>query len=761
MFITTAGGLDYAETAVGDYGFVVFVGAVPDPRRRAGQHSGSAIIPPELGRAYSSRQREASMNRLTRSLIWIGVAALVMLSPGGHLHATGGYTVVDLGALGGSLSFGYDINRQGQVTGEANYTGDANSYAFQYSNGAMTNLGVPPLTANSGGTNSAGWAINALGDVAGIYLYCPLGFCQPVQHPILYRHGTPIDIGLGFGGAAVSINDAGQVAGSLSVTGGTHLFLYSQGVTTDLGTLPNLPYATPYAMNSSGEIVGFSTKPYPNYAPHAFLYSNGAMTDIDLTSFGGAAFGINDASQVTGFTYTAGGITYHAFIYENGAITDLGTLAGFSNSASWGYAINAHGQVAGTSDTSDGGSHAFLYSNGVMSDLGTLGGSYSWPGNDFYVHAINGPGQVVGTSYLADNRTTHAFVSSGGMMADLNSLIPADSGWTLEVANAINDAGQITGYGYINGLKHAFLLTPTQTAAPATIGKAFGAQTIVVGNNTSLTFTLGNPNSTSLSGIAFTDPLPGGMVVASNGLTSTCGGTVTATAGSSSIALSGGSLAASGTCVISVTVTGVSVGSWNNVTGNVTSTEGGTGGTATANLQVTPPPTVPPTIAKAFGATSIPLGTNTTLTFTLANTNSTALSGVGFADLLPSGIIVATPNGLSGSCGGAVNVTTGSIAIVLTGGSIAAHGTCVISVTVTAVAVGSWTNVTGNVASTEGGTGGTATAYLQVSAPLPGCQGSLKSAYAQQYGGLNHAASALGFPSVSALVAYVAQVCGG
>jgi probable HAF family extracellular repeat protein len=45
-------------------------------------------------------------------------------------------------------------------------------------------------------------------------------------------------------------------------------------------------------------------------------------------------------------------------------------------------------------------------------------------------------------------------------MEDLNSLIPANSGWLLKQASAINDAGQIAGYGTIHGETHAFLLTP-------------------------------------------------------------------------------------------------------------------------------------------------------------------------------------------------------------------------------------------------------------------------------------------------------------
>ena len=46
-------------------------------------------------------------------------------------------------------------------------------------------------------------------------------------------------------------------------------------------------------------------------------------------------------------------------------------------------------------------------------------------------------------------------------MTDLNSLISPSSGWTLELASAINDKGQIVGYGEdASGLCRAFLLTP-------------------------------------------------------------------------------------------------------------------------------------------------------------------------------------------------------------------------------------------------------------------------------------------------------------
>jgi hypothetical protein len=46
-------------------------------------------------------------------------------------------------------------------------------------------------------------------------------------------------------------------------------------------------------------------------------------------------------------------------------------------------------------------------------------------------------------------------------MTDLNSMIDPTLGWMLTTANGINDAGQITGTGILNGEAHAVLLTPT------------------------------------------------------------------------------------------------------------------------------------------------------------------------------------------------------------------------------------------------------------------------------------------------------------
>jgi len=152
---------------------------------------------------------------------------------------------------------------------------------------------------------------------------------------------------------------------------------------------------------------------------------------------------------VVGQATTASG-KWHAFLYDGTTMNDLGTFGG-SSSAAWG--INDNGQVVGDAYASSGHAHAFLYSSGTMTDLGTLGGLSS------RAMGINFDGQVVGGTDVSSG-AEHAFLYTDGVMTDLNSLIDSASDWTLVQANAINDSGQIVGFG-INpsGQTDAFLLT--------------------------------------------------------------------------------------------------------------------------------------------------------------------------------------------------------------------------------------------------------------------------------------------------------------
>jgi uncharacterized repeat protein (TIGR01451 family) len=240
------------------------------------------------------------------------------------------------------------------------------------------------------------------------------------------------------------------------------------------------------------------------------------------------------------------------------------------------------------------------------------------------------------------------------------------------------------------------------SASPPSILATLGAASISVNGSTTLTISITNPNSAlAFSGIAFTDNLPAGLVVATpSGLTNTgLGGLATAVAGSSSVSLSGGSLAAGASGTIVVYVTGTTAGVKNESV-QVTSTNAGTGNTSTPSITVV----APPAITIAFHPTAIAPNATTTLTFTITNpaANTAALTGVAFTDTLPAGLTVVTS---SSSVGGGTLTTTAPASIVLSGAGIPVNSQLKFNVTVIGATVGNYNDATSAVTSTNGGSG--------------------------------------------------------
>jgi uncharacterized repeat protein (TIGR01451 family) len=125
----------------------------------------------------------------------------------------------------------------------------------------------------------------------------------------------------------------------------------------------------------------------------------------------------------------------------------------------------------------------------------------------------------------------------------------------------------------------------------------------------------------------------------------------------------------------------------------------------------------PPTIVKSFSAATVGLNGSVTLTFTLTNPNlATDLTGVGFSDDMPAGLLIANPDSLGGTCDTSL-VTLLPTNISLTGAVLTANTSCTLSIDVLATTAGDQVNTTGAITSVEGGKGGTATATVSVVVP--------------------------------------------
>lgn len=348
------------------------------------------------------------------------------------------------------------------------------SHAFAFENGVVTDLGALP-----GGHNSSGLCASEAGDIVGGSENGTLdpNSGLPAQNAVVWRHAQITNLGTLKGGhesSAGAINSRGQVAGFsdndvpdpfsllgfLGLLTQTRAFLWANGVMQDLGTLGG-PDANPFFINERGQIVGVS---YTSYEPdpgsgvppiHPFLWDKGSMQDLGtLGGTQGMPFALNNRGQVVGMMNLQGDSTAHPFLWERGSLTDLGTLGGSFGMATW--IDDAGDTVGGAFTENDVAFFAFVWKNGVMTNLGALEGSCA-----SIPQSINSRGQIVGQSFPCDGSLQQAVIWQNGSVINLNSFVPIGSDLTLIEGNFVNERGEIVGTAMdANGAGHAFMLVP-------------------------------------------------------------------------------------------------------------------------------------------------------------------------------------------------------------------------------------------------------------------------------------------------------------
>ena len=302
----------------------------------------------------------------------------------------------------------------------------------------------------------------------------------------------------------------------------------------------------------------------------------------------------------------------------------------------------------------------------------------------------------------------------GPLAANASSAITLNVQIAPNAPISITNTASLSVTGDTNSSNDSATDVASLEVSPPVIAIAFGDSTIGLNGSTLLTFTLSNPGGVGFTGLAFSDTLPTGLVIATpNGLTSTCGGTATATAGSSSIALSGGTLAGGANCTVVVSVTATATGVFND-SASVTSTNGGTGNTSTASLTVI----APFTLATSFNPSTIYMAGTSALLFTFTNPNpSVSLSvdgAVGF--YLPTGLTFPSAStSTTTTCPTSHVATTAQDGseFTMTAFTLAAGASCTVTAQVTGPTAGTFT-ASNVVYAVYAGVSNTATASLTV-----------------------------------------------
>lgn len=356
------------------------------------------------------------------------------------------------------------------------------------------------------------------GHLHGDHCHCDAGYqpeddtCVAIptpQPPELPRY-TLMPIGHpGFESQAVALNDARQVAGTLkSATRPVlHTFRWTYdaagGVLEEADVMAdqgNNQFSRAYAIDAQGVVVGEAN----NDSARAFRWQVG---DTTLRNLGrGVAANLGADGRVIGWSSHSGSLRAVRFGGE-AVVQDLGSLDGLATTTARAYAVNAAGDVVGQSLNQTGVSRATLWkADGSLVNLGFLrdgklsratalndagevvgAAVVSESGTDIYnafswkdgtirnlgtlptlpgaVHsearAINHTGWVVGEVTRLGNYTVGeaaAVVWIDQQIFDLNAVLPADSGWQLLSARAINRGGDIAGVGRHEGVVRAFLL---------------------------------------------------------------------------------------------------------------------------------------------------------------------------------------------------------------------------------------------------------------------------------------------------------------
>lgn len=321
--------------------------------------------------------------------------------------------------------------------------------------------------------------------------------------------------------AALDINNHGQVVGwKRDASGNRQATLWQRDANqtwqsqTPLTVTSEDSYFS--AINDNGTLAG-------NYlsaesVTQAFTWSEGGSTQllanagryIDVSALSDAYVAgslVNELKQQVAYRSVPGSVP-----------VELPLLAGGEFSVASG--VNGAGMIVGGGSTAaDVCSRAcFSVMHGLhWSDTNIVSDSFAGDAQNSWLESVNNAGLATGWR-MAIPSTVAVLVEQGNAY-DLNKLAVDASGWKLQRAHDVNEAGYIVGYGTFNQLPHAFVLLPGTVPANAVdlaIAQVFPLQSQklqgrAITASQEFTFEIKNLGSVTASHVVVNSDFPGGL----------------------------------------------------------------------------------------------------------------------------------------------------------------------------------------------------------------------------------------------------------
>jgi probable HAF family extracellular repeat protein len=260
------------------------------------------------------------------------------------------------------------------------------------------------------------------------------------DHPGVWHDGTLSQLALPTGyvwGDATDLNNSGVIVGDSIRTTPNNDVTISAVYWDAAGTVHTLPDIGGWeneatAVNEHGQIVGTITT--ATEQRHAALWTNGVLTDLGP----GSAWDINERGQIAG-TKSVNGVDHAVRWKADGTVTDLGAQV---KGTSYGYGINAAGDVVGTSNDTPNGLTTVgrRWHNAKATKVDT--GVHTWTSP----RHINDHGMMVGSA-SSTKASAEPAVWINGKIADPTTLGIDIDGWI----SGLNNNGDLVGNGTDGG----------------------------------------------------------------------------------------------------------------------------------------------------------------------------------------------------------------------------------------------------------------------------------------------------------------------